>query len=130
MSDLWQTQLKRYFSYLIAIFNSDSLLYKVAKIRLFQLQQRIGHDKNPLIDWKYPLDKTWNFNYLVAVAALLYTANANISIVFNIDFENTLTPHNHLLNGLLHIKDIIKHGLPLFKHNILFLDQITTEDSK
>ena len=35
VADLWQTQLKRHSSYLIAIFNSDTLLYKVAKIRLF-----------------------------------------------------------------------------------------------
>ena len=38
VTDLWQTQLKRHSSYLITIFNSDKLLYKVAKIRLFQLQ--------------------------------------------------------------------------------------------
>ena len=96
---------------------------------MFQLQQRIGHDKNPLLDWKYKLEKAWNFNYLAAVAALMFTANKKISINFNDELKNNLKQHNHLLNELLPIKDIIKYGYPLFKHNIIFLDQITSEDS-
>ena len=65
----------------------------------------------------------------MAAAALLYTANKHISINFNDDLKNKLTQHNHLINTFLPIHDTIKYGLPLFKHNIIYLDQITSENS-
>ena len=130
LADLWSIQLQRHFAYITLLFNEDRLLQKVTKIRLFQLQQRLGADSNPLINWKYSPLKKWKFNYLASFTTMVYEANSKISMEFSLFFKNKIKGEHHQINSLLNIDDIIKYGQQIFKHNIIFLDQITGADNK
>jgi hypothetical protein len=65
---------------------------------------------------------------MAAVVALFYTTNYHIAINFNKELQNNLIYYTHLLNSLVSIYDTIKYDLPLFKHNIIYLDQLTSSN--
>ena len=52
LADLWSIQLQRHSNYFLSLFGNDPLLYNTSKIRLLQLQNRLGLETNPLIHWK------------------------------------------------------------------------------
>ena len=129
LADFWSIQLQRHSNYFLFLFGSDLLLYNTSKIRLLQLQSRLGVDKNILTNWKHQVDRKWQFNYIAIVASLLYTANGQLNINTNKDLNNHILGGQHTINSLLPIDTILKYGQSLFKHNIIFLEQLTTDDN-
>ena len=129
LADLWSIQLQRHSNYFLSLFGNDPLLYNTSKIRLLQLQNRLGLETNPLIHWKQEISYKWRFNYIAMVSSLLYSANKKINIKINKDLTNNITGGQHTINSLLPIDQILKFGNNLFKHNIIFLEQLTTDNS-
>jgi hypothetical protein len=72
IADLWSIQIQRHSTYLLNLFEPNSLTYNISKIRLFQLQTRMGLDHCPLTDWSYDIHHIWKFNYIAMVASLLF----------------------------------------------------------
>ena len=56
IADLWSIQIQRHSTYLLNLFELNSLTCNISKIRLFQLQTRMGMDHYPLTDWKHDLN--------------------------------------------------------------------------
>ena len=130
LADLWSIQLQRQSTYILSIFGEKNLLYRIAKIRLFQLQTHLGSIECPLLKWNYPTKRIWKFNYLAMIANILFSANNQINFKINHDLTNKIIGGQHQINSILPIETIIKYGTTLFKHNIIFLEQLTTQDHR
>ena len=63
------------------------------------------------------------------VTSIIFIANKNINIEINTELNNRIKKEYHLLSSLLLIKITIKFEYNLFKHNILYLEQITFENN-
>ena len=64
------------------------------------------------------------------VASLLFSATKDIKINTNNELYNKIAGGNHLIYSLLPIDTVIKFGYCLFKHNIIYLEQLTSNDNK
>ena len=63
------------------------------------------------------------------VASLIHMGNQNLKIEINKELINNIEGGNHLLNSLLPIDTTIKLGHNLFKHNIIYLEQIMSDNN-
>ena len=63
------------------------------------------------------------------VAYLLFSTTNDIKIKLNNELQNQIKGGKHLINSLLPIDTIIKYGYCLFKNDIIFLEQITSNDN-
>src|SRR3954469_24548947 len=128
--DFYEVQLQSKISNFLIQINDTHLLGEITDLRLKQLQHKEWLQYSPLYQWPY--DTISKKHYNTSLASMISICKEN-----NITFNTHPNKRNEILGGNITIQSIIGNNFnnpsitkQLRSRNIMFLDQITTQDGR
>src|SRR3954471_24256774 len=123
--DLVEVQKQSKITNFSVQINDKSILGCITHLRLLQLQHSEWLQHNPLYEWPYSSVQRRHYkSFLASMISLCKETNISFNVPFNL--RNTILEGSDTIRSILSSSDFFKYRAQLIKHNIMFIDQLTT----